>query len=56
MKAKKLMNKKELKEGLEKVLVLAESKLALAIDRNKEWDINHYKGDVALIKEQLSEL
>lgn len=56
MKSKKKMTKAELKEGLEKMLGLAEGKLARAIEKNSEWDIKHYEGDVALVKKQLAEL
>lgn len=62
--------KMTLKEALERMLFLAEDKLARAKDRLArakevqkkldiliyEWDTNHYKGDVAKILEQLDGL
>lgn len=42
-----------LKQALETMLVLAQSKLATAINKNKEWDINHYKNDVKFIEQEL---
>ena len=43
-----------LKEALESCLSLAEAKLQKAIDKNKEWDIEHYKNDIAFIKSELN--
>lgn len=42
-----------LKQALETMLVLAQNKLTNAIEKNKEWDINHYKNDVKFIKQEL---
>lgn len=44
---------KKLKEALENVLVIAKQKLQYAIDRNKEWDIEHYKNDIKYIESEL---
>lgn len=51
-----MKSNKELKEALERLLEIAEGKLQYATDKNKEWDIEHYKNDISLIKEQLSEI
>jgi hypothetical protein len=45
-----------LKEALEKMLGLAEQKLYVAVNKCKDWDINHYKKDIVIIKEQLKGL
>jgi len=44
---------KELKKALENLLTIAEQKLQHAIDKNKKWDIQHYKKDVEFIKSEL---
>jgi hypothetical protein len=44
---------KALKEALEKLLIMAEDKLSRAINKGKEWDIEHYKNDVEIVKKQL---
>jgi hypothetical protein len=44
----------KLKMALETVLKLAEAKLQYAIDRNKEWDIEHYQNDVDYIKSEIN--
>ena len=40
-------------KAYEKVLGMAEAKLQNAIDKNKEWDIEHYKTDVQTIKNEI---
>lgn len=45
-----------LKEALENLLIMAEDKLNRAISKGKEWDIEHYKNDIQIIKQQLIEL
>ncbi len=45
-----------LKEALERMLVIANEKLSRAKDKGKEWDIAHYENDIAIIKEQLASL
>ena len=45
-----------LKEAYETMLKTAEARLASAIAKNKEWDINHYTNDIAIIKGHLKEL
>ena len=47
------MKKMTLKEALEKMLSLANGKLAYAIEKNKTWDIEHYKMDIAFVKSEL---
>jgi hypothetical protein len=47
------MKNKKLKEALENVLVMAKHKLQYAIDKNKEWDIKHYKNDIKFIESEL---
>ena len=49
------MSKKEdkLKSALEKMLALANDKLALAKSKGKGWDIKHYENDIRIIEEQL---
>lgn len=42
-----------LKEALEKMLSSAKGKLERAIEKNKEWDINHYKNDISFIESEL---
>ncbi len=49
-------DKKTLKEALETVLSMAKAKLENAIAKNKEWDIEQYKKDVAKIEDQLKDL
>lgn len=48
------MKNKELKEALENLLKMAEDKLQYAVDKNKEWDIEHYKKNIEFIKSELS--
>lgn len=43
----------ELLSALENVLKIAESKLQRAIDKNSQWDIEHYKNDVQFIKNEI---
>ena len=50
------MKKMNLKEALELCLSLAEAKLQRAIDKNKEWDIEHYKNDINFIKSELNNI
>ena len=40
-------------KAYEKILGMAEAKLQKAIDKNKEWDIEHYKTDVQTIKNEI---
>jgi hypothetical protein len=40
-------------KAYEKILGMAEAKLQNAIDKNKEWDIEHYKTDVQTIKNEI---
>jgi hypothetical protein len=40
-------------KAYEKVLGMAEAKLQNAIDKNKEWNIEHYKTDVQTIKNEI---
>ena len=40
-------------KAYEKVLGMAEAKLQNAIEKNKEWDIEHYKTDVQTIKNEI---
>lgn len=47
------MKKMKLKEALERMLFLAENKLAIAIEKNKKWDIKHYQNDIRIIKAQM---
>jgi predicted KAP-like P-loop ATPase len=47
------MKNKKLIEALENLLVMANQKLQYAIDKNKEWDIENYKENVAFIKSEL---
>lgn len=47
------MKNKKLKEALENVLKMAEAKLQCAIDKNKEWDVEHYRKDIEFIKSEL---
>lgn len=49
-------NKMSLKQALEKMLDIANNNLVRAEEKNKQWDINHYKNDVNIIKKQLAEL
>jgi hypothetical protein len=42
-----------LKQALETMLGLAKAKLAIAKEKNSEWDIDHYEKDILLINEQL---
>jgi hypothetical protein len=44
---------KRLVEALEKLLLIAEAKLQYAIEKNKEWDIQHYTQDIEKIKNEL---
>lgn len=48
------MENKKLKEALENLLKMAEDKLQYAIDKNKDWDVEHYKKDIEFIKSELS--
>jgi len=48
------MKKITLKEALEKMLSLANGKLAYAIEKNKTWDIEHYKNDIRFIENELT--
>jgi hypothetical protein len=48
------MKNKKLKEALENLLKMAEDKLQYAIDKNKEWDVEHYKKDIEFIKNELA--
>ena len=45
-----------LKEALNQMLIIANDKLNHAKDKNRKWDINHYKNDIKIIKEQLKTL
>jgi len=49
------MSKKNYKliEALEKCLKLAEAKLQNAINKNRDWDMKHYKKDINFIKSEL---
>lgn len=47
------MKNKKLKEALENLLKMAEYKLQYAIDKNKEWDIEHYQKNIEYIKSEL---
>lgn len=40
-------------KAYEKILGMAEAKLQNAIDKNKEWNIEHYKTDVQTIKNEI---
>ena len=46
----------KLKEALENMLKIAECKLQYAIDKNKKWDIKHYKNNINFIKSELEKL
>lgn len=48
------MKNKKLKEALENLLKMAEDKLQYAIDKNKDWDVEHYKKDIEFIKSELA--
>jgi len=48
-----MIKNKELKDTLETLLEMAEQKLQYAIDKNKEWDIEHYRENVEYIKSEL---
>lgn len=43
----------KLLSALENVLKIAESKLQRAIDKDSQWDIEHYKNDVQYIKNKI---
>jgi hypothetical protein len=43
----------KLLNSLEDVLKMSESKLQRAIDKNSQWDIEHYKNDVQHIKNEI---
>ena len=43
----------KLLSALENVLKIAESKLQRAIDKDSQWDIEHYKNDVQYIKHEI---
>jgi hypothetical protein len=43
----------KLLSALENVLKIAESKLQRAIDKDNQWDIEHYKNDVQYIKNEI---
>jgi hypothetical protein len=43
----------ELNLALEKLLILAEQKLQYAVDRKKDWDIEHYKKDIEFLRNEL---
>jgi hypothetical protein len=47
------MRNKKLIEALENLLVMGNQKLQYAIDKNKEWDIEHYKNDIKFIESEL---
>jgi hypothetical protein len=47
------MKNKKLKGALENLLKIVEDKLQYAIDKNKEWDIEHYRKDIEYIKSEL---
>ena len=43
----------KLLSALENVLKIAEAKLQRSIDKNRQWDIEHYKNDVQYIKNEI---
>lgn len=48
-----MAKKMTLNQALETMLKLAEGKLERAIEKNKTWDIEHYKKDIEKIKSQM---
>jgi ATP-dependent protease HslVU (ClpYQ) peptidase subunit len=50
---KRIKSRMTLKEALETMLEMAEDKLSRAINKGKEWDIEHYRNDVEIVKKQL---
>ena len=45
----------KLLNGLENLLKISESKLQESIDKNSQWDIEHYKNDVQYIKNEIEQ-
>lgn len=47
-------NKKDLLNSLNKLLVISNQKLEHAKAKNKEWDINLYKENIAFIESEIN--